>query len=112
MTNPALLILAAGMGSRYSGVKWHDQVGPSGESILEYSLFDARRAGFPATEFFDPIHLDRSGASAYTDAIASVLERVPSSRWIALPGPSTRPPADSVEDLSESVIALRAASRR
>lgn len=75
-------------------------------------VLDARRAGFPATEFFDPIHLDRSGASAYTDAIASVLERVPSSRWIALPGPSTRPPADSVEDLSESVIALRAASRR
>lgn len=46
MANPTLLILAAGMGSRYAGVKWFDAVGPSGESLMEYSLFDARRAGF------------------------------------------------------------------
>jgi hypothetical protein len=44
--NPTLLILAAGMGSRYTGVKWNDPVGPAGETLVEYSLFDARRAGF------------------------------------------------------------------
>jgi len=46
MVNPTLLVLAAGMGSRYAGVKWNDPVGPGGETILEYSIFDARRAGF------------------------------------------------------------------
>jgi NDP-sugar pyrophosphorylase family protein len=46
MVSPTLLILAAGMGSRYAGVKWHDPVGPGGETIVEYSIFDARRAGF------------------------------------------------------------------
>ena len=46
MESPTLLILAAGMGTRYAGVKWDDPVGPGGEPIMEYSLFDARRAGF------------------------------------------------------------------
>ncbi len=43
---PILLIMAAGMGSRYGGLKQMDPVGAGGEFILDYSLFDARRAGF------------------------------------------------------------------
>ncbi len=43
---PILLIMAAGMGSRYGGLKQMDPVGPGGEAILDYSVFDARRAGF------------------------------------------------------------------
>lgn len=43
---PTLLILAAGMGSRYGGLKQVDAVGPAGEAILDYSVFDAVRAGF------------------------------------------------------------------
>jgi len=43
---PTLLVLAAGMGSRYGGNKQLDQVGPSGETIIDYSIFDAVRAGF------------------------------------------------------------------
>jgi len=43
---PTLLVLAAGMGSRYGGLKQLDQVGPSGETIIDYSIFDAVRAGF------------------------------------------------------------------
>ena len=43
---PTLLILAAGIGSRYGGLKQADSIGPSGESIIEYSIFDAVRAGF------------------------------------------------------------------
>jgi len=43
---PTLLILAAGMGSRYGGLKQLDQVGPSGETIIDYSIYDAIRAGF------------------------------------------------------------------
>jgi UTP-glucose-1-phosphate uridylyltransferase len=43
---PTLLILAAGIGSRYGGMKQIDQVGPSGEAIIDYSIYDAIRAGF------------------------------------------------------------------
>lgn len=43
---PTLFILAAGMGSRYGGLKQLDAVGPSGETIMDYSVFDAIRAGF------------------------------------------------------------------
>ncbi len=43
---PSLLILAAGMGSRYGGLKQVDKLGPSGETIIDYSVFDAIRAGF------------------------------------------------------------------
>ena len=41
-----LLILAAGMGSRYGGMKQVDPFGPSGETITDYSIYDAHRAGF------------------------------------------------------------------
>lgn len=43
---PTLLILAAGMGSRYGGVKQMDSFGPHGETIIDYSIFDAIRSGF------------------------------------------------------------------
>ncbi|MBT5916791.1 MAG: nucleotidyltransferase, partial [Opitutae bacterium] len=43
---PTLLVLAAGMGSRYGGLKQLDPVGPSGETIMDYSIYDARKAGF------------------------------------------------------------------
>lgn len=43
---PSLLVLAAGMGSRYGGLKQVDPVGPNGETLMDYSLYDARKAGF------------------------------------------------------------------
>ena len=43
---PTLLVLAAGMGSRYGGLKQVDPLGPNGETIIDYSIFDAVRAGF------------------------------------------------------------------
>ena len=46
MQSPTLLVLAAGMGSRYGGLKLIEPVGPGGEAILDYSIYDARRAGF------------------------------------------------------------------
>ena len=48
---PTLIVLAAGMGSRYGGLKQVDPVGPSGEAILDYSIFDAHRAGFGKVVF-------------------------------------------------------------
>lgn len=46
MKKPSLLILAAGMGSRYGGLKQFDAVGPNGETIMDYSVYDAVEAGF------------------------------------------------------------------
>ena len=46
MKDVTLVVLAAGMGSRYGGLKQIDPIGPNGEIILEMSAFDAIRAGF------------------------------------------------------------------
>lgn len=48
---PTLLVLAAGMGSRYGSLKQMDGVGPSGEAIIDYSIYDAIRAGFGKVVF-------------------------------------------------------------
>ena len=51
MNKPTLLILAAGMGSRYGGLKQIEAVGPGGETIMDYSIHDALRAGFAKLVF-------------------------------------------------------------
>jgi choline kinase len=48
---PCLVVLAAGMGSRYGGLKQLDPMGPSGETVLDYAVFDALRAGFGRVVF-------------------------------------------------------------
>ena len=51
MNQVTLLVLAAGMGSRYGGLKQLDPVGPNGETVIDYSVFDAIRAGFSKVVF-------------------------------------------------------------
>lgn len=51
MNSVTLLVLAAGMGSRYGGLKQLDSVGPNGETVIDYSVFDAIRAGFNKVVF-------------------------------------------------------------
>ncbi|MCS5538673.1 MAG: sugar phosphate nucleotidyltransferase [Roseibacillus sp.] len=51
MHKPTLLVLAAGLGSRYGGLKQIDPMGPHGETILDYSLYDAIRCGFERVVF-------------------------------------------------------------
>ena len=48
---PTLLILAAGMGSRYGGLKQIDGIGPNNEPIIEYSIYDAIKSGFGKITF-------------------------------------------------------------
>lgn len=50
-TRPTLLVLAAGMGSRYGGLKQIDRFGPHGETLIDYSVYDAQRAGFGKVVF-------------------------------------------------------------
>lgn len=61
-----LVILAAGLGSRYGGLKQLEAVGPGGATLMEYSLFDARRAGFGEAVFvirpdMEPVFRDFAG---------------------------------------------------
>ena len=51
MNKPVLVVLAAGMGSRYHGLKQIDPMGKYGEKILDYSVYDAKRAGFETVVF-------------------------------------------------------------
>ena len=76
---PTLVVLAAGMGSRYGGLKQVDPVGPSGEAILDYSVFDAVRAGFGKVVFvirhdFDAEFREKIGADIYTVDAASAAD--------------------------------------
>ena len=48
---PTLYVLAAGMGSRYGGLKQLDGVGPQGQTIMDYSIYDALQAGFGKVVF-------------------------------------------------------------
>jgi len=74
MTNssaPTLLVLAAGMGSRYGGLKQIDPVGPSGETIIDYSIFDALRAGFAKLVFV----IRKDIEDAFRETVGSRFEK-------------------------------------
>ena len=51
INSPTLLVLAAGLGSRYGGLKQLEQIGPSGETLMDYSIHDAQQAGFTRVVF-------------------------------------------------------------
>lgn len=70
MSSPTLLILAAGMGSRYGGLKQMDPMGPNGETVLDYSVFDAIRAGFTRVIFI----IRRDFAEAFQAGIGARFE--------------------------------------
>ena len=62
---PTLLLLAAGMGSRYGGLKQLDGVGPNGETIMDYSIYDAIKAGFGKIVFVFGKILSRISVSGF-----------------------------------------------
>lgn len=68
---PTLLVLAAGMGSRYGGLKQIDAVGPNGEAIIDYSIFDAIRAGFGRVVFVIRQDIEREFKQAIGARFAS-----------------------------------------
>jgi NDP-sugar pyrophosphorylase family protein len=71
LSSPTLLVLAAGMGSRYGGLKQIDPVGPSGETIIDYSIFDALRAGFGKVVFV----IRRDIEDAFRETVGSRFEK-------------------------------------
>lgn len=58
MPDTALIVMAAGIGSRYGGLKQMDPVGPGGEKIIDYSVYDARRAGFGQVVFIIRVEME------------------------------------------------------
>ena len=84
---PTLLVLAAGMGSRYGGLKQMDGVGPHGETILDYSVTDAIRAGFGkavfvirssfAGQFKQHVNAERYGNKISVEYVYQELDKLP-----------------------------------
>ncbi len=70
---PVLVVLAAGMGSRYGGLKQIDPVGVKGEAILDYSIFDAYRAGFETVV----IIIKKAIEKDFMETVGKRLEKAP-----------------------------------
>ena len=74
MNKPVLVIMAAGMGSRYGGLKQLDPVGNHGQLIIDYSIYDARRAGFETVVFVIKPEIEADFKAAIGDRIAKVMD--------------------------------------
>ena len=99
MVKPTLLVLAAGMGSRYGSLKQMDGVGPNGEAIIDYSVYDAIRAGFGkvvfvirhsfAAEFQEVFSAERFGHKIEVEYVYQELEALPEG--FTLPAERVKP---------------------
>ena len=71
---PVLVVMAAGMGSRYGGLKQIDPVGNHGQLIIDYSIYDARRAGFETVVFVIKHEIEESFKAAIGDRLSKVID--------------------------------------
>lgn len=74
MTKPILVVMAAGMGSRYGGLKQIDPVGSHGQLIIDYSIFDARRAGFETVVFIIKREIEADFKAAIGDRLSNIMD--------------------------------------
>lgn len=74
MDKPALVVMAAGMGSRYGGLKQIDPVGNHGQLIIDYSIYDAHRAGFETVIFVIKRQIEDSFKAAIGNRLSKVLD--------------------------------------
>ncbi len=74
MNKPVLVIMAAGMGSRYGGLKQLDPVGNHGQLIIDYSIYDARRAGFETVVFVIKPEIEADFKSAIGGRVSRVMD--------------------------------------
>ena len=73
-TSPTLLVLAAGLGSRYGGLKQLEKIGPSEETLMDYSIHDAHRAGFSRVVFLIREEMRQQFESQVGSKYAGILE--------------------------------------
>lgn len=74
MKKPILVVMAAGMGSRYGGLKQIDPVGQSGEIIMDYSIFDAMKAGFERVVFIIKKEIEKDFKEVIGDRVSKYIE--------------------------------------
>ena len=74
MNKPVLVVMAAGMGSRYGGLKQLDPVDDAGHVIIDYSLYDAHRAGFDTVVFVIKPEIEEAFRSGIGDRVAKVMQ--------------------------------------
>ena len=74
VNKPVLVVMAAGMGSRYGGLKQLDPVGSHGELIIDYSIYDAKRAGFETVVFVIKRELDTIFKEAIGNRLSSHIQ--------------------------------------
>ena len=74
MNKPVLVIMAAGMGSRYGGLKQLDPVGSHGQLIIDYSIYDAHRAGFETVVFVIKPEIEADFKAAIGDRVARLMD--------------------------------------
>ena len=74
MLKPVLVVMAAGMGSRYGGLKQLDPIDDNGHVILDYSVYDARRAGFETVVFVIKPEIEEDFRTKVGDRIEKVME--------------------------------------
>ena len=98
MNKPVLVVMAAGMGSRYGGMKQIDPVGPNGQVIVDYSLYDARRAGFETVIFVIKHEIEAAFKAAIGDRVSKAMnvkyafqQALPSRRGASSPGAPATP---------------------
>ncbi len=89
MEKPVLVVLAAGMGSRYGGLKQMDSVGSCGQCLIDYSIYDARRAGFETVVFV----ITREMEAGFRETVGARISR----------GMEVRYAFQSLADLPEEV---------
>jgi len=73
MKKPVLVVMAAGMGSRYGGLKQIDPVGPNGEIIIDYSLYDAKQAGFESVIFIIKKEIEKDFKESVGDRVSKFI---------------------------------------
>ena len=76
MKDPTLVILAAGWSSRYGGLKQIDPIGPGGEFLIDYSVYDAVRAGFRRVVFLIAPEMRRDFDEAIGRRVSGSVEAV------------------------------------
>lgn len=78
MTKTTLVIMAAGMGSRYGGLKQLDKIGPNGETIIEYSIYDAIKAGVKKVVFI----IKKDILKVFRETIGFKIEKLVETEYV------------------------------